>query len=109
MRKFSKIVLVTAAVLGTVGIGLSVGGAAMGASFTLDMLKRSDGSGMGILERWLDWDDDGWEEEHHEDEAAHIIPAEMKQGLLRNTQEEKERNIQWKIRRIWISNFPAML
>ena len=32
MRKFSKIVLVTAAVLGTVGIGLSVGGAAMGAS-----------------------------------------------------------------------------
>ena len=71
MRKFSKIVLVTAAVLGTVGIGLSVGGAAMGASFTLDMLKRSDGSGMGILERWLDWDDDGWEEEHHEDEAAH--------------------------------------
>ena len=71
MRKFSKIVLITAAVLGVAGIGLSVGGVAMGASFTLDMLTHPDGAHPGILERWLDWDDDGWEEERHEDEAEH--------------------------------------
>ena len=40
MRKFSKVVLITAGVLGVAGIGLSIGGVAMGANLSEIDIQR---------------------------------------------------------------------
>lgn len=74
MRKFSKVVLITAGVLGAAGIGLFAGGAAMGANISeMDLQQYYQGPRIRILERLLDcdeddWDEDDWDEEHHVEE-----------------------------------------
>lgn len=80
MRKFSKIVLGAAAVLGVAGLGLTAGGVAMGA--TMDDMRYEGSSVQKVVNRMVrvaeslndhddlddddwddhdDWDDDDWE------------------------------------------------
>lgn len=69
MRKFSKIVLGTAAVLGIAGIGCSIAGAAMGASFSeVDLQQYYGRDHDSFLDRWLDWE---WDEEDSEESSQY--------------------------------------
>lgn len=76
MRKFSKVVLGAAAVLGVAGLGLTAGGVAMGA--TMDDMRYEGSSVQKVVNRMVrvaesmdddhwddhdDWDDDDWESE----------------------------------------------
>ena len=73
MRKFSKIVLGAAAVLGVAGLGLTAGGVAMGA--TMDDMRYEGSSVQKVVNRMVrvaeslndhdDWDDDDWDD--HDD------------------------------------------
>ena len=60
MRKFSKVVLITAGVLGVAGIGLSIGGVAMGANLSeIDIQRYYKGPKLKVLD-WIvdfDWDE----------------------------------------------------
>ena len=68
MRKFSKVVLITAAVLGVAGIGLFAGGAAMGADISeMDLQQYYQGPRIRILERLLDWEEDDWDEDDRDE------------------------------------------
>ena len=87
MRKFSKIVLGAAAVLGVAGLGLTAGGVAMGA--TMDDMRYEGSSVQKVVNRMVrvaeslndhdDWDDDDWDD--HDDwddddwEIEDIAPA----------------------------------
>ena len=60
MRKFSKVVLIAAGVLGVAGIGLSIGGVAMGANLSeIDIQRYYKGPKLKVLD-WIvdfDWDE----------------------------------------------------
>ena len=87
MRKFSKIVLGAAAVLGVAGLGLTAGGVGMGA--TMDDMRYEGSSVQKVVNRMVrvaeslndhdDWDDDDWDD--HDDwddddwEIEDIAPA----------------------------------
>lgn len=63
MRKFSKVTLCIAAVMGTAGIGLSAGGAVMGANLSeVDLQRYYDGHYFENFTRWIhrstDWEAD---------------------------------------------------
>lgn len=70
MRKFVKIMLITAAVLGVLGIGLSVAGAALGADQAdvdfADTMKDRFGYVLRYVD-FHDWDDDDDRDEHETD------------------------------------------
>lgn len=55
MRKFSKIVLGMAGVLGIIGIGCSIAGVTMGAALSeVDLQQYYSGGHLKILDRWMD-------------------------------------------------------
>lgn len=85
MRKFSKIVLGMAAVIGVAGLGLTVGGVAMGA--TMDDMRYEGSSVQKVVNRMVrvaenlnddDWDDDIWDDDDWESED---IDPSAKEGI----------------------------
>ena len=68
MRKFSKVVLVIAAVVGVTGIGLTVGGASMGATIAgLNLSKYGFGSAVRQVTKYTDiGDKDDWSQDWDE-------------------------------------------
>lgn len=74
MRKFSKIILGTAAVLGVVGLGFTVGGVVMGASLKDVDMQYENGTVKKAVNRMVrtadDWDDDcddDWDDDCDDD------------------------------------------
>lgn len=68
MRKFSKVMMLTAAIIGVVGIGMSIGGVAMGATITgLNLSKYGWKETIQMVKKvgWSD-DTDDWEQEWDE-------------------------------------------
>ena len=68
MRKFSKVVLVIAAAVGVTGIGLTVGGASMGATIAgLNLSKYGFGSAVRQVTKYTDTGDkDDWKQDWDE-------------------------------------------
>ena len=68
MRKFSKVVLVIAAAVGVVGIGLTIGGVSMGATITgLNLSKDGLGSAVRQTAKYVSFgDEDDWNQDWDE-------------------------------------------
>lgn len=68
MRKFSKVVLVIAAAAGVVGIGLTIGGASMGATIAgLNLSKDGFGSAVRQTVKYVSFgDEDDWNQDWDE-------------------------------------------
>ena len=68
MRKFSKVVLVIAAAVGVVGIGLTIGGVSMGATITgLNLSKDGFGSAVRQTAKYVSFgDEDDWNQDWDE-------------------------------------------
>ena len=68
MRKFSKVVLVIAAAVGVVGIGLTIGGVSMGATITgLNLSKDGLGSVVRQTAKYVSFgDEDDWNQDWDE-------------------------------------------
>ena len=79
MRRFSKVVLRTAMVLGVVGLGLSIGGVAMGATFTgfeLSKYGLETTLRKAVKSAWVE-DSNAWDEDW--DEISQLDPVETEQ------------------------------
>ena len=67
MRKFSKVVLVMAAAVGVVGIGLTIGGVSMGATIAgLNLTKAGTGKVIQRVTQYTALGDEEWEEDWDE-------------------------------------------
>lgn len=75
MKKSSKVMLLTAAVVGVVGIGMSIGGVAMGATITgLNLSKYGFSDAIKQTTKYVSLDDkDSWDEDW--DEIAQLEPV----------------------------------
>lgn len=85
MKKFTKVMLVIAAVFAAVGIGLSAGGVAMGASMEhVEVLQELKNSYKGVAhfvgwnDDWDDdWDDDDWDDDDgYDDDETRVQGTE---------------------------------
>ena len=82
MRKFSKVVLVIAAAVGVTGIGLTVGGASMGATIAgLNLSKYGVGSVVRQVTKYTDAEDkDDWNQDWDEIDEADATEAKGTTG-----------------------------
>lgn len=74
MKKFTKVMLITAGVIGITGFGLSIGGVAMGANIRDPYVVERLQSGLKFIDQAEDWDndwdldlDEDWDEDDLED------------------------------------------
>ena len=82
MKKFSKIMLITAGAFAAVGLSFSTVGAVMGAAAGDVRLLRSVKEHISETDWDDDWDDDDWDDDDHEDSRhAGSVKSSEKDGI----------------------------